>query len=266
MFQPLYVAATGLSAIEDQVLNITNDLANAKTTAYKKVQTDMEDLFYIEKEFKDVLYQEMSGYDAMPVNVEYGTGVRVASTSHDFFQGTLETTSRPLDLAIEGEGFFKIKMADGSSAYSRAGNFHMDNAGNMVTTSGNMLDAEIVFPEGTTSILIGTDGIVYAAVNNESAYSEIGQIGVVRFPNQSGLKNIGQNLYQGTDSSGDEIVGVAGEESFGKIKQFALEQSNVNVISSMMDLVMAQRVFDTITKAVQSYEAMLTNLSSMRQA
>ncbi|MDI6731490.1 MAG: flagellar basal-body rod protein FlgG [Candidatus Margulisbacteria bacterium] len=267
MFQPLYVAATGLSATEDMVLNITNDLANAKTIAYKKIRSEMEDLFYIHKEFKDILNDAMSAEEPTPVNVEYGTGVRIAATNHDFSQGTLETTSRPLDLAIEGDGFFRVKMADGTTyAYTRAGNFHADDQGNIVDPNGHILDTELTLPEGTTSLVIQQDGTVYYAINNETTYSELGQISLVRFPNKYGLKNIGQNLYQATDSSGEEIIGTAGEESFGKIRQYALEQSNVNVITSMMDLVIAQKVFDTITKAVQSYETMLGNLTAMKQA
>jgi flagellar basal-body rod protein FlgG len=265
MFQPLYVAATGLSATENQVLNITNDLANAKTTAYKKIRSEMEDLFYIQQEFKDILNDAMSGENPTPVNVQYGTGVRIAATTHDFSQGSFDTTGRPLDMAIEGEGFFKVKLADGTYAYTRAGNFHADDQGNIVDTNGHILDGNLVIPDGTTSLVIQQDGTVYYAVNNETTYSDLGQINLVRFPNKYGLKNIGQNLYQVTESSGDEIIGTAGDESFGNIRQYNLEQSNVNVITSMMDLVLAQKVFDTITKAVQSYETMLSNLSAMKQ-
>jgi len=265
MFQPLYVAATGLSATENEVLNITNDLANAQTVAYKKIRSEMEDLFYIKQEFKDVLNDAMSGEEPTPINVQYGTGVRIAATTHDFTQGTFDTTGRPLDLAIEGDGFFKVKMADNSYAYTRAGNFHADDQGNIVDPNGHILDGDLIIPEGTTSLVIQQDGTVFYAINNETTYSELGQINLVRFPNKYGLKNIGQNLYQVSEASGEEIVGIAGEESFGNIRQYSLEQSNVNVITSMMDLVLAQKVFDTITKAVQTYETMLSNLSAMKQ-
>ena len=264
MFQPLYVAATGLSAIQDEILGITNNLSNAKTVAFKKERSEMESLFYVEKSFKDVLYQEMANAEAPPVNVEYGTGVRVTATPKDFTQGTNETSSNALDMAIQGEGFFQFKMADGTLAYGRAGNFHLDNDGNLVDPNGRLLAAGLVFPANTTSVVISQDGIVQVAVNNERTLTEIGQIPIARFANQSGLKSIGQNLFQATDASGEATLGVAGVEGYGAINQYALEQSNVDVISEMMRMVMAQRVFDTVTKAVSTYEGMLTKLEQMK--
>ncbi|KPJ69791.1 hypothetical protein AMJ44_02480 [candidate division WOR-1 bacterium DG_54_3] len=265
MFQPLYVAATGLSAMQDEILNITNNLANAQTVAFKKGRTEMESLFYIEKSFKDMLYEAMSGTETPPVNVEYGTGVRVASTPRDFTQGTIEITNNPLDIAIKGEGFLQFKMADGSIVYGRAGNLHMDNEGNLVDPNGHMLEPDIILPEGTTSVVIRQDGIVMVAIDNELEYSEVGQINLARFTNSAGLKSIGQNLYQATEASGEPLIGIPGDEGFGAINQFALEQSNVDVISEMMRMVMVQRVFDTVSKAVQSYEGMLTSLERMKQ-
>lgn len=265
MFQPLYVAATGLSAMQDEILGITNNLANAKTIGFKKGRTEMESLFYIEKSFKDVLYEAMSGNETPPVNVEYGTGVRVASTPRDFTQGSIEITNNPLDIAIKGEGFFVFKMPDGTNAYGRAGNLHLDNAGNLVDPNGHLFDPDIVIPEGTTSIVVQQDGTILVAVNNENEYSEIGQINLARFTNPAGLKSLGQNLYRASDASGVPFIGIPGEDGFGSMNQYALEQSNVDVISEMMRMVMVQRVFDTVTKAVQSYEGMLTSLERMKQ-
>lgn len=264
MFQPLYVAATGLEAMQDEILSITNNLANAQTVAFKKGRTEMESLFFIEKSFKDILYEAMSGAETPPVSVEYGTGVRVASTPKDFAQGSIEATNNPLDIAIKGEGFFQFKMPDGNISYGRAGNMHIDNAGNLVDPNGHMLASEVVFPEGTTSVIIQQDGTVLVAVNNETEYSEIGQIDLARFTNPAGLKSIGQNLYQATEASGEPLIGIPGDEGFGTINQYALEQSNVDVISEMMRMVTVQRVFDTVSKAVQSYEAMLTSLERMK--
>lgn len=265
MFQPLYVAATGLSAMEDEILSITDNMANAQTVAFKKGRTEMESLFYIEKSFKDVLYQEMSNMTAPPVNVEYGTGVRVASTPRDFTQGTIEVTNNPLDLAIKGDGFLQFRLPDGSMAYGRAGNLHMDNDGNLVDPNGHLLEPSIVIPEGTTSVLIGQDGTVSVAINNANEYTDVGQIDLARFTNPSGLKGLGQNLYQATAASGEPLIGIPGDEGFGQINQYALEQANVDIISEMMRMVMVQRAFDTVTKAVQSYEAMLASLEKMKQ-
>ncbi|MBN2058459.1 MAG: flagellar basal-body rod protein FlgG [Candidatus Saganbacteria bacterium] len=265
MFQPLYVAATGLSAMQDEILNITDNLANAKTIAFKKSRTEMESLSYIEKNFKDMLYEAMSGEETPPVSVEYGTGVRVASTPKDFTQGTIEVTNNPLDIAVQGEGFFQVRLADGTQAYTRAGNFHIDNDGNLTDPNGHIVEPALIFPQGTTAVVIQNDGTVLVSIDNSTQYSQIGQINLARFTNPAGLKSLGQNIYQATEASGQATLGVAGENGYGTINQYSLEQSNVDVISEMMRMVMVQRVFDTVTKAVQSYEAMLTSIDGMKR-
>lgn len=265
MFQPLYVAATGLSAMQDEMLNVTNNLANAQTIGFKKGRTEMESLFYIEKSFQDLLYEAMSGSETPPVNVEYGTGVRVASTPRDFAQGSVEVTNNPLDIAIKGNGFFIFAMPDGTTAYGRAGNLHIDNDGNLVDPNGHFLEPNIVLPQGTTSVIIQQDGTVRAAVDNETTYTEVGQINLARFTNPAGLKSLGQNMFVATEASGAPLIGTASEEGFGTINQYSLEGSNVDVISEMMRMVMVQRVFDTVTKAVQSYEGMLASVNQMKQ-
>ncbi|MBU0629364.1 MAG: flagellar basal-body rod protein FlgG [Candidatus Margulisbacteria bacterium] len=265
MFQPLYVAATGLDTLQDEILDITNNLANAKTVGFKKGRAEMESLFYVEKSFKDMLYEEISGAENTPVNVEYGTGVRIASTPKDHTQGAIEVTNNPLDLAVQGEGFFMVRLPDGSQAYSRAGNFRVDDAGNIVDPNGRILEPGIVIPGDTTSVTISQDGTILIARNNEKDLTEVGQINLARFTNKAGLKSLGQNLYQKTESSGEPVVGVANADGYGSINQYSLEQSNVDVISEMMRMVMAQRVFDTVTKAVQSYEGMLASLDKMKQ-
>lgn len=265
MFQPLYVAATGLSAMEDEILNITNNLANAKTVGFKKGRAEMESLFYVEKSFQDSLYEAMSGYETNPINVEYGTGVRVAATPSDFSQGAMDVTNNPLDVAIQGTGFLQFKMPDGTSAYGRAGNLHVDNEGNLVDPNGRLIDPEIVIPEGTTSVVFQQDGTILVAVNNATDYTEVGQLTLARFTNPAGLKSVGQNLFVASEASGEPMIGIPNEDGYGSINQYALEQSNVDVISEMMKMVMVQRVFDTVTKAVQSYEGMLTSLERMKQ-
>jgi len=265
MFQPLYVAATGLSALQDEMVNITNNVANAETVAFKKSRAEMESLFYVEKNFKDMFYEAMSGYETTHEPLEFGTGVRVAATTKDFNQGAIDVTSNPLDVAIKGDGFLKFRTADGSYAYGRAGNLHIDNDGNLVDPNGHLLEPGIVFSEGTTSVIIQTNGIVYAAVDGTTDYTEMGQINVAKFVNPNGLESIGQNLYRETEASGQALEGIPGEDGYGSINQYALEKSNVDVISEMMRMVMVQRVFDTITKAVQSYEGMLTALESMKR-
>jgi flagellar basal-body rod protein FlgG len=211
------------------------------------------------------LYQAMSGSDTPPVNVEYGTGVRVAATPKDFVQGALDVTNNPLDFAIQGDGFLQVKMADGTLAYTRAGNFHIDNDGNLVDPNGRMLASNIILPDKTTSTVIRQDGTVLVATEGQTTLNEVGQIGLARFTNPAGLKSIGQNLYQSTPASGEPVLGIPGQEGFGTLNQYSLEQSNVDVISEMMRMVMVQRVFDTVSKAVQSYQGMLTTLNQMKQ-
>ncbi len=256
-----------MNTFEDEITDITNNLANAKTVAFKKGTTEKESLFYADKNFSTHLSDAMSRQDEAANNapIDYGTGVRVVSTPKDFTQGTIETTGSPLDVAIQGDGFFQMQTADGSVVYSRAGNFHSDNQGNIVDPNGRMLDPNIVLPSGTTSVLIKTDGTVWVSVNNAVELTQIGQISLAKFTNPSGLKTLGQNLYQKTSASGEPMIGFPSQEGFGTVQQSALEQSNVDVLSEMMRMIMIQRVFDTVTKAVQSYDSMLASAEKMKQ-
>jgi flagellar basal-body rod protein FlgG len=267
MFEPLYVAATGLNAFEDEMTDITNNLANARTVAFKKGTTEKESLFTIERTFQSELRDQMIKQGAVPPfgPIDYGTGVKIAATPKDFTQGAIETTNNPLDLSIQGEGFFQFRMADGSYAYGRAGNFHVDNEGNIVDPNGHKLEPGLVIPQGTTSLTIKQDGTVSVAVNGSPDMQVVGQITLAKFYNPAGLKSLGQNLYLETPSSGIANLGVANQEGFGKISQFSLEQSNVDIMSEMMRMVMIQRVFDTVTKAVQSYDGILSSIDRMKQ-
>ena len=267
MFQPLYIAATGLNSFEDEMIDVTNNLANAKTPAFKKGKTEMESLFYLEKTFQKRLEDEMGGGGVKPyAPVEFGTGVRISATPKDFSQGTIEITNDPFDLAIQGEGFFQFRMPDGTATYGRAGNLHVDNEGNLVDPNGRLLEPNITIPDRATSVSIGQDGTVLVTMDNDKTQVEIGQITIARFVNPSGLAAIGQNLFAATPSSGDPLIGVANEQGFGYIQQYAMESSNVDVVSEMMRMVMVQRVFDTISKAVQAYDGMMAQLQNIKQS
>lgn len=271
MFQPLYIAATGLNSFEDQMIDITNNLSNARTVGFKRGRTEMESLFYIEQSFKDKLSNEMERVGMEPfaekpyASPQFGTGVRIAATPKDFSQGPIEITNNPFDLAIQGEGFFQFQASDGSILYGRAGNLHVDNEGNMVDPNGHILVPGIVFPSDTTSVTVRQDGTILITIEGDIEQTEIGQINIARFSNPQGLEAVGQNLFKASDASGEPIVGIPGEEAFGTISQYALEYSNVDVISEMMRMVMVQRVFDTVSKAVQAYDGMLTSLERMKQ-
>lgn len=261
MFTPLYVAASGLNAFDQEMMDITNNLSNSKTVGYKKNRVEMEALF------SQVLAEAGRRLDdtrKAPLGIEFGTGVKVAATSRDFSQGTIQVTKNPLDLAINGDGFFQFRLPNGDIGYSRSGNLHADSEGNLVNASGYLLDPQIALPAGTTNVLVKPDGTVLVQVNNETNYTEVGQITLARFTNPQGLKSLGQNLYGITEASGEPQVGVPGEESYGEVAQFSLESSNVDVVEEMMRMIIVQRIFDTITKAVQSYDTMLTSIGRMR--
>lgn len=264
MFQPLYVAATGLDATEEELLNITNNLANSKTTAFKRADAQMESLTYVQRSFQDELDRATNIVAGATIEPEFGTGVKISSMTKDFTQGVINTTSRNLDISIQGDGFLQVKMPDGSYAFTRAGSLHADNEGNIVDANGHVLEPAIVLPEGTTAIVIRTDGTVLASIDTSLDQTEVGQITLTRFSNPSGLKSVGQNLYTATEASGEPVVGSAGDAGYGTIVQYSLEASNVDVISEMMKMVMVQRLFETITKAVSTYEAMLTSLERMK--
>jgi flagellar basal-body rod protein FlgG len=266
MFEPLYVAATGMNAFEDEMVDITNNLANARTVGFKKGRTEKESLFTIERTFQTELREQMQKQGITSfAPIEYGTGVRVAATPKDFSQGSIEVTNSPLDIAIQGDGFLQFKLADGTWAYGRAGNLHVDNDGNLVDPNGNKLDPNIVVPEGSSGIVIKSNGVITATMNNGLDTQELGQISIAKFMNPTGLKSLGQNLYVPTVASGDAIMGDPNSEGYGYLSQYSLEQSNVDVISEMMRMVMIQRVFDTVSKAVQSYDGMLTSVDRMKQ-
>lgn len=266
MFEPLYVASSGMNVFQDEMVDITNNLANARTVGFKKGRTEKESMFTIEKTFQQELRDQMISQGVTPAfgAAEYGTGVRIVATPKDFSQGTIETTNNPFDIAIQGDGFFQFKMSDGTFAYGRAGNLHVDNEGNLVDPNGRKLDPSITVPEGTTSVTIRQDGVVMASVNNSVELQDMGQINLAKFMNPSGLKTIGQNLYTQTTASGDALLGTPNQEGYGYVAQYSLENSNVDIISEMMRMVMIQRVFDTVSKAVQSYDGMLAAVERMK--
>ncbi|MBU0580027.1 MAG: flagellar basal-body rod protein FlgG [Candidatus Margulisbacteria bacterium] len=255
MFKQFRVAATGMSAMEKDLITITDNVSNVKTTGFKKARVEFENLF------PEILNEAIADRekDKISSSIEFGSGVRVVGTPRDFSAGTIEVTNNPLDIAIQGEGFIQFRMADGSVAYSRAGNLHTDSGGRITDINGNLLEPEITLPQNTTGVIITTDGTVLVQENNEIQQRQIGQINLVRFVNPTGLSSLGGNLYKETDASGEPLDGVPGENGFGSIAQFSLESSNVDVVQEMMRMIMTQRAFDVISKAIQSGEGMLNS-------
>jgi flagellar basal-body rod protein FlgG len=255
MFRQFQIAATGMNAMEKDLVTITNNVSNVKTTAFKKSTVELETLFpqILEEAVRDSETTYEKGL------VELGSGVRVVGTPKDFSSGTIEVTTSSLDIAIQGEGLLCFRMPDGSVAYSRAGNLHKDSDGRVVNVAGYPLEPEIRLSDTVTGILITTSGGIYVQEDNQVEQSQVGQIELVKFINPASLKSIGGNLYVETAASGSAIDGMPGDEGFGQIAQYSLESSNVDIVAEMMQMVITQRSFDIISKAIQSGEAMVNS-------
>lgn len=262
MFQNFYVGATGMNALQESLLATTNNVSNSQTVGFKTSRVEFENLFPMMLR-EAIARAETNSVE--PAGIEFGSGVRTVATIKDFSQGTIEVTQNPLDLAIEGEGFFQMRMPDGTVAYTRAGNFHQDSLGNIVDPNGHVFDPPITLPDGVTNITINTDGRIYVQVNNEVNSREVGQVLLARFPNPAGLVSVGQNLYKESVASGEPIVGVAAEEGFGKIAQYSLESSNVDIIAELTNLIITQRAFEIVSKAIQSGEKMMSSAVDVAQ-
>ncbi len=254
MLRALNIAATGMEAQTTRIDNISNNLANVNTTGYKKSRADFEDLLYQTLKAPGAAAGE--GAQA-PVGLQVGYGVRAASSSKLFSQGDFQQTGNPLDIAIEGEGFIQVVRPGGDVAFTRAGNLKTDGEGRLVTSSGFAIDPEIVIPPDATSVSIGADGRVSVTQGQSAEAIEIGQIQLAGFTNPAGLSSVGHNLYAPTATSGDPIVGNPGENGLGTVIQGFLEGSNVKVVEEMIDLIVAQRSYETNSKVIQAADEML---------
>lgn len=259
MFRSLHVAATGMTAQETKLDTIANNLANASTVGYKRQDA----------EFEDLLYQTLRGPapqagGVAPAGVEIGAGSRIVATSRAFAQGSLEQTGNPLDLAIEGQGFFVVQRPGGDLAYTRAGSLKLDGQGRLSTADGLPLEPPISVPQDATGIVVASDGTVSATQAGQSAPSPLGQIQLVTFPNPEGLSALGHNLFQASGASGEPSAGAPGVEGRGALMQGAREASNVEVVSEMIGLIRAQRAYEINSKVIAAADEMLRNATQMR--
>ena len=261
MFRALHIAATGMGAQETQLEGISNNIANANTVGYKKERV----------EFQDLLYQTLKAPGAptgattmAPTGLQLGTGVRVVGTARSFEQGALKNTNNPLDIAIEGNGFFVVQQADGNPAYTRAGSFQRDGNGQLVNAEGLPLDPPITIPEGTVDISVGADGTVTATVGNESAPVELGKLTVATFVNPAGLRALGHNLLVATPASGEAQIGDPGSDGRGALLQGSLEQANVEIVEEMIGLIAAQRAYEINSKVITTADEMLRAATQLR--
>ncbi|MFT6326470.1 MAG: flagellar basal-body rod protein FlgG [Bermanella sp.] len=258
MHAALWVAKTGLSAQNHSLTSISNNLANVSTTGFKKDRAVFQDLVYqIQRQPGALSSQDTR----LPSGLQLGTGVKVAGTQKIHTTGTLQETSQPLDMAVNGRGFFQIAMPDGTAAYTRDGTFQMDADGQLVTAIGYLLEPNITVPDQTNTLTISRDGIVSATQFGETTPTEIGQIDLVDFVNPTGLQAMGGNLFLETASSGAPNVGVASEVGFGSIEQGMLENSNVEVVEEMVQMITVQRAYEMNSKVISSADQMLQYLA-----
>ncbi|WP_108124494.1 flagellar basal-body rod protein FlgG [Saccharospirillum mangrovi] len=255
MHKALWVGKTGLEAQDIALATISNNMANASTTGYKKERAVFEDLIY---QVQRQPGAQSTQNTQLPSGLQLGTGVRTVGTQKLFTQGDLNTTEQPLDLAINGRGFFQILLPDGNLAYTRDGTFHLNDEGQIVTASGYLLEPDIQLPEQTSTITIGEDGIVTAVIGNDNQnVIQLGDIEVVDFVNPAGLQAAGKNLFLETAASGPPQVGVPSLDGFGSIIQGALETSNVTIVEEMVDMISTQRSYEMNSKVVSTADQML---------
>ncbi|WP_320822714.1 flagellar basal-body rod protein FlgG [Reinekea sp.] len=254
MMKALWVGKTGLEAQDIALSTISNNMANASTTGFKKERAVFEDLIY---QVQRQPGAQSSQNTQLPSGLQLGTGVRTVGTQKVFMQGDLNTTEQPLDMAINGRGFFQVLLPDGNLSYTRDGTFHIDADGNMVTANGYLLEPNIVIPEQSKTVTVGTDGIVTAVSAGDNDPVEIGNIEVVDFVNPAGLQALGNNLFLATAASGQAAAGVPSLDGFGSIIQGALENSNVTIVEEMVDMISTQRAYEMNSKVVSTADQML---------
>lgn len=250
----LWVSKTGLDAQNTNVSVIANNLANVSTVAYKKGRAIFEDLLYQNIRQPGAASSQNTN---LPSGLMLGTGVRMVATQKNFEQGGHLNTENQLDVAIQGRGFFEVLLPDGSQAYTRAGNFQLDNTGQLVTPNGYVLQPAITIPEQAQSITIGSDGTVSVQLPNQNNTSQIGQIQTNDFINPAGLQAMGENLYLETNASGSAISGNPGTTGLGTLKQGTLESSNVNVVEELVSMIEAQRAYEMNAKSIETVDQML---------
>ena len=250
----LQVARTGLDAQNTKMRVIANNLANVNTTGFKRDRANFETLAYQQQIAAGA---QADAQNRFATGLSVGTGVKLTSTSRIDTQGSAQITENSLDLMIEGGGYFQVQMPDGTNAYTRAGNFNLTAEGQVVTPEGLPLVPNIQVPQGVTSITIGKDGTVSATIDGQAEANELGQIEIAAFVNPAGLKSLGGNLLAETAASGAPIVGQAGLEGRGTLRQGALEGSNVNIVEELVDMIETQRAYEVNSKMIKATDEML---------
>lgn len=261
MFRSLYTAASGMQAQQLNLDTVANNLANASTAGFRRRRL----------QFQDLLYQNMvmpgaasTQQTTVAAGLQIGLGSRSSASEIIQLQGDLSATGNPLDLTVEGQGFFQVTLPTGDTAYTRSGAFHLDAQGNMVTADGNPLEPSITIPQGVTSVTIGSDGTVSVTQPGQSAAQQVGNIQLALFANPGGLNSVGKNLFLATTASGDPVLGTpGGSEGLGQIEQGYLEQSNVSVVDEFIQMIVAQRSYEANSRVVRAADEMFQLVNNL---
>jgi flagellar basal-body rod protein FlgG len=262
MIRSMYSAATGMEAQQLYMDTISHNLSNVNTTAYKRSKMEFQDLMY--QTLKAPGIRNAEG-EMAPSGIEVGLGVKPVATQKVFEQGSLNNTGNPMDIAIQGEGFYQISMPDGSIAYTRDGSFKLTSDGTMVTSGGYAISPQITLPEGAQQLGVSPEGKVTVILPGQQTSTEIGQIEIVRFVNPTGLRSLGANTYGASDASGEPVVETPGENGMGTLQQNYNENSNVQVVEEMINMITAQRAYEMISKSIQVSEDMLQVANNLKR-
>jgi flagellar basal-body rod protein FlgG len=254
----MWISKTGVQAQDAKLQAIANNLANVNTVGFKRDRVVFEDLFY---QIDQQPGTQRADNTLAPSGVQLGNGTHLVGTQKVFTNGSVQTTSQPLDVAISGNGFLQVRRPNGDAAYTRAGQLQIDANGTLVNAQGLPLVPQITVPNNATALTIGDNGMVSATIAGNTAATELGQLTLSTFVNPTGLLALGENLFQETASSGAPAEGRPGDAAFGKLKQGALEGSNVQVVEEMVDMIAAQRTYEMNTKVLSAADNMLQYLA-----
>ena len=259
MIRALYTAASGMNAQQANIDNVAHNLANVNTTGFKKGRMEFEDLVYQQIKAPG---SPTSTEGQSPIGLEAGLGSRVVATARNFSSGNLRKTDAPLDLAIEGQGFFQISLPGGETGYTRAGTLHQNGEGQVVTNEGYPLEPAITIPNNALSISVSSDGIVAVDMPGQTP-QQVGTIELANFQNPAGLKPRGGNVFEVSAASGDPVTGVPGTDGMGTLSQGFLEDSNVSVVEEMVNMILGQRAYEASSKVIRAADEMMQQVNSL---
>ena len=262
MMRAMWSAAAGMNVQQMNMDTISNNLANVNTTGFKKARANFEDLLY---QTINLAGTNSSNTTQIPAGIQLGHGAKLQSLQKQYSTGNLRQTANRFDMAIEGDGFFKVTMPDGTLSYTRDGGFTTDQNGALVNPSGYLLDPQITIPQDTLSVTIAGDGTVSVTQTGQTQPQQVGQITISHFVNPTGLNQIGRNLLQPTLASGDAIDGVPGTDGLGTIAQGFLEVSNVDVAEEMVNMIIGQRAYEANSKTIQTVDQMLQLVTNLKR-